>query len=98
VSQHHVSEDLNPQNLFKFWPSWLTYRNADRLDFKSIQPSKFRKFIFCAIIMKLILSLKRSTLIWFKQLQIVFEIFSCTVHLDIIRVFLFTNWCTRELL
>jgi hypothetical protein len=21
VSQHHVSEDLNPQNLFKFWPS-----------------------------------------------------------------------------
>jgi hypothetical protein len=24
VPQHRVSEDLKPQNLFKFWPFWLT--------------------------------------------------------------------------
>ena len=49
---------------------WQKCKNADRLDFKSIQPSKFRKFKFSATKMKLILSLKGSTLIWLNSCKL----------------------------
>jgi len=31
VTQHHISEDLNPQNLFKFWPFCLTEVQEDEI-------------------------------------------------------------------